>query len=103
MSRGVGGMKALVDGLQFIWFLNVFLAVLITLVIFVAGGLVVLHLTGRKIAIVRKAVCSYENELRRSIVLNRRRPNAVRRNQWMDGSARQGRGEPAVPRLHTAT
>jgi len=96
-------MNALVNSLQFVWFLYVFLAVLVTLVVLVTGAWVVLHLTGWKIAIVRKAVCSYENELKRSIVLNRRRPNAVRSNQWMDGSARQGRGESAVPRLHKAT
>lgn len=94
-------MNALIDGLQLVWFLYVLLAVLVTLVAFVAGALLVLQLSGRKIAIVRKAICSYENELKKGIVLNRRKPNAALRNQWIDGGARHGRGEPAVPRLRS--
>jgi hypothetical protein len=53
----------------------------VALAALVIGASLFLYLTGRKIAIVRKAICSYENELKKGIVLNRRKPNAALRNR----------------------
>jgi len=88
-------MDILIDNLQRVWFLYVILVALAALVALIIGASLFLSLTGRKIAIVRKAICSYESELKKSVVLNIRKPSAALRNQWIGNGTRHRRGEPA--------